>query len=65
MMLTIKERRDLIYKLEELVTKCEGALMASKGGSYLHNFAFCIQEEIRYIACGIENGGIGQDGEHD
>ncbi len=64
-MLTIKERRDFIYKLEELVTKCEGAMMAAKGGSYLHNFAFEIQEELRQLACGVENGGIGQNVEHD
>lgn len=64
-MLTIEERHDLIYKLVELVTKCEGVLMASKDGSYLHNFALNIQEELRYLACGVENGGIRQNVEHD
>jgi hypothetical protein len=64
-MLIIKERKDLIFKLEELSTKCGGVLMAAKDGSYLHNFAFRIQEEIKHIACGVENGGIGQHGKHD
>ncbi len=64
-MLTIKERGDLIANLEELIIKCEGAMMAAKGGSYLHNFAFMIQEEIRQLAFGVENGGIGQNVEHD
>ena len=46
--------REIIELLEELVQNCEGAVMASRGGTYLHNFAFMVQERLRSIALEIE-----------
>ena len=64
-MLTIKERYDIINKLEELVKNCDGVLMASRGGSYSHNFACTMKTALNQLAFGLENGALEEHVEHD
>ncbi len=44
---------DIVFDLNELIQNCEGALMSSRGGKSLHNFAFCIQERLRTLKTDI------------
>ncbi len=46
--------KEIIELLDELIGNCEGAIMASRGGTYLRNFAFMVQERLRSIALEIE-----------
>ena len=42
-------KEDVLYVFDELIHNCEGAMMAAKGGDYLHNFSFLLQEKIRQL----------------
>lgn len=40
-------KEDILSVFHNLIDNCEGAVMAAKGGDYLHNFAFLLQEKLR------------------
>lgn len=51
-------KEDIICCLTEAIANCEGAIMAAKGGDYLHNFAFMIQEKLRSLKTELEDAVI-------
>ena len=42
-------KEDIIHVFHNLIDNCEGAIMSAKGGDYLHNFAFLLQEKLRSL----------------
>jgi hypothetical protein len=42
-------KEDILSVFDSLIDNCEGAVMAAKGGDYLHNFAFLLQEKLRVL----------------
>lgn len=49
---------DLVKQLNDMIQHCEGAMMAAKGGDYLHNFSCMIQCKLRDVRdqIGYEGG---------
>lgn len=49
-----EELKDLIEDLQKLCYYCEGAMICSRGGKYLHNFSFTIQDQLMQMITEIE-----------
>lgn len=49
-----EELLGILAKLDKAIAYCEGAMMVGKGGDYLHNFAFCIQDKLITILHDME-----------
>lgn len=40
---------EILDEIKRLIERCEGAVMAVRGGDYLHSFSFCMQEKLRRL----------------
>lgn len=42
-------KQDVLFVMQQLIDNCEGAIMAAKGGDYLHNFSFRLQTKLQKL----------------